>query len=239
MKKNYNILVTGASRGIGHSIAKRVASRCSNLLITSHKESTLLSGIDKLRKEFNGNIFGFYFDQSRVDESAQQLADWAKSKVDYLDAVILSAGIFIEGALCDMDYNSFQRNMDTNFTFNYLAVNSLLGLLKKAQNPPRIILIGSTAAYGAYSVPTYGVAKWALRGYSINLREELRAHKIGVTFVSPGPTLTDMWAGESVPPNRILEPDDIAKVVDGLFDLSEQAVIEEIIIRPVLGDIDE
>lgn len=239
MRKKYNILVTGASRGIGYSIAKKIANRCANLLVTAHKESTLLSGINKLCKESDGNILGFYFDQSKVDESAQQLADWVKSKVDYLDAIILSAGIFIEGGLCDMDYVTFTQNMNTNFTFNYLAVNSLLNLLKKAQNPPRIIIIGSTAAYGSYSVPTYGVAKWALRGYSINLREELRAYKIGVTFISPGPTLTDMWAGESIPSNRILEPDDIAKVVDGLFDLSEQAVIEEMIIRPVLGDIDE
>lgn len=61
---------------------------------------------------------------------------------------------------------------------------------------------------------------------------------IGVTFVSPGGTLTDMWSDVEVPPNRLLEPNDIAKVVDSLFELSPQAVVEEIIIRPMLGEYD-
>ena len=60
-----------------------------------------------------------------------------------------------------------------------------------------------------------------------------------MTFISPGATLTDMWADVEIPPKRLLEPDDIAKIVDSLFDLSEQAVVEELIVRPMLGDVDE
>lgn len=237
--EDYNILVTGASRGIGYAIAQALSHRCSNLLVTSSKETTISKGIEALSKGYKGNIFGFYCDQKNAEEAAHQLGLWAKSKIDHLDAIVLSAGMFIEGEICDMEFQSFTQNMNTNFTFNYLAVNALLDLLKNSSKSPRIILIGSTAAYGPYSVPAYGISKWALRGYSVNLREELRKNKIGVTFISPGPTLTDMWEGEEVPPHRILEPDDIAKVVNNLFDLSEQAVVEEIIIRPILGDIDE
>ncbi len=239
MKKDFNILITGASRGIGCAIAKKLAKRSSNLMITSSRETTLNMGINEIKKDFDGNLFGIHIEQSNAEESAEQLYLWAKSKVNHIDAIVLSAGMFVEGELCEMDKTSFSKNMNINFLFNYLAVNSLLPLLKNAQKPARIIIIGSTAAYDAYSVPTYGVAKWALRGYSVNLREELRKHKIGVTFISPGPTLTDMWEGVSIPPDRILEPDDIAKVIDNLFDLSEQAVVEELIIRPILGDIDE
>ena len=107
-------------------------------------------------------------------------------------------------------------------------------MLSSGSSFARIIIIGSTAAYSAYSVPSYGVAKWGLRGLAVNLRKEL-----GVTFISPGPVLTDMWADVDVPEGRLLEPDDIAKVICGLFDLSTQAVVESLIIQPMLGDYDE
>lgn len=232
-------MVTGASRGIGLAISKKLSVRCSNLLITCNRESSLNKGIDSLTQHYDGNIHGLTIDQADPKTAAQKLERWAKATIDHLDAVILSAGIFIEGELCEINYETFSRNMNTNFMFNYLAINSLLELLKGAQNPPRIIIIGSTAAYGSYSIPSYGIAKWALRGYSVNLREELRKHKIGVTFISPGPTLTDMWEGVDLPPKRILDPSDIATIVDSLFDLSEQAVVEELIIQPILGDVDE
>jgi short-subunit dehydrogenase len=88
-------------------------------------------------------------------------------------------------------------------------------------------------------VPTYGIAKWGLRGFALNLRHELRDDGIGVTFLSPGGTLTDMWAGEDLPPNRLLEPTDVALMVAAITELSSQAVVDEIVLRPMLGDIHE
>ena len=110
---------------------------------------------------------------------------------------------------------------------------------KQRQKHANDVIIGSTAAYSSYSVPTYSIAKFALRGLATNLRKELMRENIGVTFLSPGGTLTDMWADVEVPPNRLLEPHDIAKLVDSIFDLSPQAVVEEIIIRPMLGEFDD
>ncbi|MCM1362413.1 MAG: SDR family oxidoreductase [Clostridiales bacterium] len=153
-----------------------------------------------------------------------------------LDAIILCAGDFVEGKIQEVDRNDFIRNMDVNF--NYYAVNEVISLLKRTRCS-KIIIIGSTAAYNSYSVPIYSITKWALRGYVINLREELWQEGIGVTFISPGATLTDMWTDVELSPDRLLMPDDIAKVVDNLFELSEQAIIEELIIRPIQGDIDE
>ena len=62
---------------------------------------------------------------------------------------------------------------------------------------------------------------------------------MGVTLVAPGGTLTDAWAGEEIPEGRLLEPADIGKLVAATLTLSSQAVVEEIIVRPMLGDIRE
>lgn len=61
--------------------------------------------------------------------------------------------------------------------------------------------------------------------------------KIGVSFVSPGGTWTGMWEGEPLDSDRLLEPSDIAVMIDASFDLSKQAVMEEIKIVPLLGDL--
>lgn len=128
--------------------------------------------------------------------------------------------------------------MSTNFSFYFYLVRNVIELVRKG-SCPRIIIIGSTAAYMPYPVPTYGISKYALRGFAVNLRKELMNDNIGVTFVSPGGTLTDMWSDVDVPFNRLLDPTDLAKMIDCMFDLSPQAVVEEIIIRPMLGEYNE
>lgn len=238
MPKDLNILITGASRGIGNAIAKKISSRANKLFLTSKYSVTIDKAVDELETFFNGDIYCFNVDQADSANAADKFGDWLRKNTDYLDAVILCAGDFVEGKLQEVEKDDFIKNMNTNFNFNYYAVNEMIPMLKKSRYP-RIVIIGSTAAYDAYSVPTYSITKWALRGYAVNLRKELMGDGIGVTFISPGATLTDMWADVEIPPKRLLEPDDIAKIVDSLFDLSEQAVVEELIVRPMLGDVDE
>lgn len=147
-------------------------------------------------------------------------------------------GYLFEGKLYSISNEEFENSIQTSFLFNYYFIKGISELMQTSKFG-RIIIIGSTAAYEAYSVPSYSVAKWALRGLAINLRQELSENNIGVTFISPGPVLTDMWEGGDVPDGRILVPDDIAKVVCNTLELSPQAVIEELIIQPMKGYYDE
>lgn len=238
MQNNLKIMITGASRGIGKAIAKKVSKRADKLFIISKNNTTLNKTVKEIETFFNGEIKYTNIDQADAKKSSVVLGKWVKNSTDYLDAIILCAGNFTEGKLQEINNDDFMKNLNTNFLFNYFIVNELIPLLKKSKYP-KIIIIGSTAAYNSYSVPTYSVAKWALRGYAKNLREELKNEGIGVTFISPGPTLTDMWADVELPKDRLLDPNDIAIIVDELFELSRQAVVEELIINPMLGDIDE
>jgi short-subunit dehydrogenase len=70
------------------------------------------------------------------------------------------------------------------------------------------------------------------------LREELKDFHIKVTSVLPGATLTDSWAASGLPASRFMKPEDVADVIWLACNLSEAAVVEEILLRPVAGDID-
>jgi NAD(P)-dependent dehydrogenase (short-subunit alcohol dehydrogenase family) len=156
-----------------------------------------------------------------------------------LDILVLDAGIFRDGTLADIDLDDYYENMEVNLNSSVVLTQLLLPHLRRGVNA-RIVIVGSTAAYEAYPlVPTYGIAKWGLRSFALNLRHELMPEDIGVTFISPGGTLTDMWAGEDLPPRRLLEPRDIGVLVRACLNLSSQAVVEELIVRPMLGDIHE
>ncbi len=84
---------------------------------------------------------------------------------------------------------------------------------------------------------SYCISKFALYGMTKVLREELKEHGVRVTAVLPGATLTASWEGVDLPAERFMKPEDVAQAMFTAWSLSSQAVIEELLIRPQLGDI--
>lgn len=231
--------ITGASRGIGYAIARCVAPMCSHLLIASRTKANITAAAKRLKTETGCEVHPMWGDLAKGRSFADTARHLVTTTTKRLDLLVLDAGYYVEGSLADITDADFERNMLVNCHSAHYVVSALLTFLKKSP-AGKIVLIGSTAAYEAYPlVPTYGIAKWCLRGYAINLRKELMEQNVGVTFISPGGTLTDMWAGVKLPENRLLEADDIGKLVAATMTLSRQAVVEELIVRPMLGDIHE
>jgi NAD(P)-dependent dehydrogenase (short-subunit alcohol dehydrogenase family) len=84
---------------------------------------------------------------------------------------------------------------------------------------------------------SYCISKYALLGMTKVLREEMKEHGVRVTAIMPGATLTTSWEGTELPEDRFMNAEDVAHAVWGAYALSERSVVEEIVIRPQLGDI--
>ncbi|WP_254245063.1 SDR family oxidoreductase [Hymenobacter sp. BRD67] len=156
-----------------------------------------------------------------------------------LAALINNAGAYVPGRFQDepADGSRLRELLDSNLLSAYDVTRALLPTLL-AQGRGHIFTICSTASIMPYpNGGSYGVAKFALLGYTKTLREEVKAQGLRVTAVLPGATLTRSWDGVAVPPERFIDPADVAAAVLGAFRLSPQAVVEEIIIRPQLGDL--
>ncbi|MBN8866896.1 MAG: SDR family NAD(P)-dependent oxidoreductase [Solirubrobacterales bacterium] len=228
------LFITGPTRGIGRAILDELTPELDEVWALVRESA---QGEDiKRRLGDRCEVHPIVSDLERTEEV--QAAVRAAS-INALDAAVLCAGVFTEGPLSDLDMSAFKRDLEINLISHAVLSSELVGSLSRGK-APRVVMIGSTAAYEPYPlVPSYGVAKYGLRGLAINLREELRERGIGVTLVSPGGTLTDMWEGEDLPPNRLLDPSDVGKLVRASLTLSPQAVVEDLIVRPILGDIHE
>ena len=84
---------------------------------------------------------------------------------------------------------------------------------------------------------SYSISKFAMLGFSENLREELKEYNIKVTAICPGATYTPSWEGSGVSPDRIMESEDIAGMLWAAYNTSPQANVETIVMRPVKGDL--
>lgn len=229
------ILITGGSRGIGKAIASELCRSGHEVLIVSQNKTNLNKAINELEKTHKSKVIGKVVNVGKEKE-IENLCNYCITTEFLPNILVLNAGIFIEGTLTNSNSSDLYETINIDLYHVYHFVKKFIHILKGQQNS-KIFVIGSTASLEPYPVGAlYGVAKWGLRGYVINLRKELMKDNIAVTLINPGGTLTDLWEGEELEPNRLLEPSDIGKIIVTFLTLSPQAVVEEITIRPMLGD---
>lgn len=232
-----NAVITGASKGIGKAIAEKLAAEGFNVIICARSADTLAAArADILKKNPAITVMAETVD---MGDKAQVLAFAQKIKANYtsIDILVNNAGIFIPGALHKEEDGLLEKLMAVNVYSAYHLTRELLPLMISQRNG-HIFNMCSTASHHAYpNGGSYSITKYALLGFTKNLRQELLQYDIRVTAVSPGPTLTASWEGFDAPPNRMMPPEDIASVIWSAFSLAKQTVIEEILLRPMLGDI--
>jgi short-subunit dehydrogenase len=232
-----NAVITGASRGIGKTLAEIFALHGYNLFLCSKTEANLLEAIDELKRKFpNVNIDGKAMDLGKKTQ-AKLFGEWVVSNADSIDVVINNTGTFIQGNVSDEPDGALETMLDVNLFSAYYTTRAVLPKMK-AQKSGHIFTICSIASLAAYpGGGAYGISKYALLGFTRNLRAELKEHGIKVTAVIPGAVYTDSWKGSGVSENRIMETEDLAKMMFAATQLSPQAVVEDIVLRPQLGDL--
>lgn len=229
-------VITGASRGIGKAIARIFALHGYDLLLTSQNETTLLQTVDELKKDFPQVTIDAQALDIGVKEKAILFAEWAASKADTVDVLVNNAGTFLPGNVSDEADGTLEKIMEVNLYSAYHITRALLPKMK-AQGHGHIFNMCSIAGLQAYpNGGSYSISKAALHAFSKNLRHELMPHGIKVTAVIPGAVYTDSWA-PFVEKERIMEVEDIAQMVYAASRLSPQAVVEDMVLRPQLGDL--
>lgn len=236
MNTSYNIVISGASRGIGFAIAKAFAQQGCNLAIYSRNEEDLMAARHTLLALGAPLVFAKPTNASSKQE-VQQFAEEAMQALNGCDVLVNNAGVFIPGSLESEADGVFENLMTSNVDSAYHLTRALLPQLKQSTRA-HIFNISSIAGHQAYdSGSSYSISKFAVTGLSRALRKELMPYRIRVSNISPGATLTDSWGNTPLPPERFIDPNHLGKLIVSFFDINLNTVIEEIILRPVDGDL--
>lgn len=220
------IVVTGGSKGIGRAIADRFIAEGFDAIVCARS----IEGIQGTR------LLPIAADLSSRD-GVRVLLDYIQSLNRPVDVLVNNTGVFQPGQIHNEAEGTFEELMNTNVASAYHLTRGLVGDMI-TRRKGHIFMMCSTASITPYTNGgSYCISKFALLGMSRVLREELKPHNVKVTALLPGATLTASWEGTDLPEDRFMKADDVANSAWAAYSLSKSAVVEEILIRPQLGDI--
>jgi short-subunit dehydrogenase len=230
-------VITGATQGIGKAVTEHLLRKGFSVAICARGQDDL----DNLRKAWSTAYPGQKIICQRTDmgqpEDVRIFADTVLSAFPKVDILINNAGIFTPGALAEEPEGNLEMLMNVNLFGSYRLTRLLLPRMKERRSG-HIFNICSVASLQAYpNGGAYSVTKYALLGFSDNLRMELIPDRIRVTAVCPGATYTHSWIESGVSASRMMEAEDVASVIWNAYSLSENANIDRIVMRPVTGDL--
>lgn len=233
---NKLIVITGGTKGLGRAIAEKFASDGFDVVISARNQSDLDLMKRDVEKKFGVSVFVQSVDMAKR-EAVANFSAFILSLKRKVDVLVNNAGYFVPGEICEEKEGTLESMIEANLYSAYYMTRGVVKSMKESRGS-HIFNMCSIASIKAYpNGGSYAISKFALLGLSKCLREELKPHAIRVTAVMPGATKTASWEGTDLPDERFMSAEDVAESIFAAYSLSPRSVVEEILIRPQLGDI--
>lgn len=230
-------IVSGGTHGIGRAIAEKLLAEGFSIAVCSRNKEELA----RLESEWNerypeASIIAKEADMS-LKEDAQAFGDTVLSNFPKIDMLVNNVGTYYPDKISEEEDGQLEALMAINMYSAYHLTRRVLPLMKEAKSG-HIFNLCSVASLKAYpNGGAYSVSKYAMLGFSENLREELKDLNIKVTSICAGATETRSWEDVAIERGRIMRPEDLAVMIWAAWSLSAGACVENIVLRPVKGDL--
>ncbi len=224
--KDRNIIVTGASGGIGNSIIEKLSKTGANILASGTK----IEKLEALQNKYE-NIKIFKFDISQSDKIEEFIENATKQLGGGLDCIVNNAGITQDNLAIRMSLEEWQKVIDINLTSTFLLSKSAIKKMLKNKSGKIVNITSVVGHTGNLGQANYTASKAGIIAMSKSLAIEYAKKNININCISPGfikTAMTDKLDDKiqesiisKIPSARLGEPDDIANAV--LFLCSDQA----------------
>jgi 3-oxoacyl-[acyl-carrier protein] reductase len=224
-------VITGAGRGIGAAIARKLADLGATAVLCGRSKETLDATASQIL-EAGGKTEVIPCDVT-VLHQLEYAAARVESSFGRLDILVNNAGVGgFRDPLHTMPPDDWDRILNTNLRGVFYAIRSFAPLMIRSY-AGHIINISSLAGKNALpNGAAYAASKWGLNGLTYSVAEELRGQNIRVSVICPGSTETDLSPHAGKDPNKMLQPADIAHAVAMLVTQAPQSFVSEILLRP-------
>ena len=232
-----SVVVTGGTRGIGLAIVKRFALEGYDVITCGRDSDSGARLVKDFRSWFPARNLHFYACDLSKRSGVNDFVNFVHALAHPIKALVNNTGYFKPGSILEEPEGQLEGMMNANLYSAYHVSRGLVPQMIQS-GVGHVFNICSIASIMAYANGgSYSITKFAMLGMSKVLREETKASGVKVTSVLPGAVLTDSWAGVDLPEDRFIRSEDIADAIWGCFALGPGAVVEELLIRPQLGDI--
>ena len=229
-------VITGGTKGIGRALVLKFAEKGFQIFTCARRVHELVALKDEVERLYPVRLH--YLSADLSDSAAtQRFIQFVNDAGAVPDALVNNTGVYIPGQIHSEEEGVLEKLIQTNLYSAYKITRGLLPGMT-ARKSGHIFNICSTASITPYiNGGSYCISKYALYGMTKLLREEMKPFNIKVTAVLPGATFTASWEGTDLLPERFMQADDVAEAIVGAYALSPSCVIEEILLRPLQGDI--
>ena len=236
------VCITGASQGIGAAMARAFAAEPGAALALVARSPDTLDAVAAECRALGARAHAFPCDVTDA-EAVGAMAEAVRGAVDVPHVVVNNAGHFAPGGFAETTPETFSAQLAVNLTSAFLVTRAFLpAMLARGEaspaGPGRVLFTGSVASVRGYPGGTaYCAAKHGLLGLARALRAETLDAGLGVTTLLPGATVSPSWDGAGVEPERLMPAEDIARLAVEVCRMSPRTVVEEVLVRPRLGDL--
>jgi len=223
-------LITGASRGIGLAIARRLGKMGARVSICARDQANLEEAVSGLRAE-GSDVLATAADVTREDQISTLVRN-TRQNLGPIDILVNNAGIGIFGPFLQQSEADWDAVINTNLKSVFLMSRAVAPEMIQRKSG-QIINIGSLAGKNTFANGAiYCASKWGLLGLTGCMAEDLRGHGIRVSAICPGSVHTEFSPHAGKDASKMLQPDDVAHAVATLVTQSPGSFISEVLMRP-------
>ena len=222
MLKDKNIIVTGATRGIGKEIALTLAQNGANIAINYRNYNEEVEELINSIKEFGVDAIAVKCDVSKSDEVDNFISE-VKNHFSSIDVLVNNAGITKDGLLLRMKDEDFNSVLDVNLKGTFNTTKSISPIMIKQKHGKIINISSVVGIVGNAGQCNYAASKAGVIGFSKSVARELASRNINVNVVAPGYIDTDMTKSlpdkvkdeilKSIPMKKMGNPKEVANLV--------------------------
>lgn len=229
-------IITGGTKGIGKAIVYKFASEGYAIATCARQERDLQALQTEITSLYQVPLYFQAVDLAQK-EQVKAFGTFVLSLNLPTEVLINNAGVYATGKLLEEKEDNFEQMWRVNVESIYHLTRQIApAMVSRRQG--HIFNICSIASNTIFeNNGSYCATKFALYGMTKVLRQELKKEGVRVTAILPGATFTDSWAGSDVESTRLISPENVAEAIYAAYRLSPQALIEEMTIRPQLGDL--
>jgi 3-oxoacyl-[acyl-carrier protein] reductase len=223
-------LVTGASRGIGLAIARRLSQMGARVSLCARNAANLERAASELRGA-GAQVLALPADVTRGDAVAALVGE-TQRVLGPIDILVNNAGIGFFGPFHEQSEADWNAILDTNLKSAFLVSRAVAPEMIRRKTG-HIINISSLAGKNTFANGAiYCASKWGLLGLSGCMAEDLRAHGIRVSAICPGSVATEFSPHAGKDPSKMLQAEDVAHAVAALVTQAPGSFISEVQMRP-------